>query len=255
MSIALIGSTGFVGGNLVAQAKPDACFRSTDIAGIRGREFELLLCAGAPAVKWLANREPEADLANLRSLMGHLEHVRASRTVLFSTVDVFDPALGVDEDSPVPEKSHPYGAHRRLLERFFKDHFDTLVIRLPGLFGAGLKKNVIFDLMNNNRVEFIDPRCSFQYYDLSLLWADVQRAQDAGLKLVHFATEPINTALLADEVFGRTLTVPNPDAPVARYDLQSVHAATWGRTGPYLYGADEILQCMKAFVAASRSRD
>lgn len=253
MTIALVGSTGFVGGNLVAQARPEARFHSTDIADIRGRSFDLLLCAGAPAVKWLANREPAADLANLRGLMGHLEQVRATRAVLFSTVDVFDPPIGVDESTPVPEGGHAYGRHRRLLETFFETQFDTLVVRLPGLFGPGLKKNVVFDLLHDNRVEHIDPRSTFQYYDLALLWADVQRALSLGLRVLHLATEPLSTERLAREVFGRTITVPAGAPAPARYDLHSRHAAHWGRHGPYLYGADEMVERLRSFVEGSRT--
>ena len=57
MKNALIGFSGFVGATLQKQALFDALYRSTNIADIEGGEFDLAVCAGAPAQKWIANRE------------------------------------------------------------------------------------------------------------------------------------------------------------------------------------------------------
>ena len=51
---ALIGYSGFVGGNLLRQRSFDACFNSSNIEAIAGRSFDLVVCAGAPAEKWKA---------------------------------------------------------------------------------------------------------------------------------------------------------------------------------------------------------
>ena len=72
MSRALIGHTGFVGGNLRAQTDFTDFYNSKNIDSIAGRSFELVVCAGAPAAKWIANREPEQDRAALQRLMGPL---------------------------------------------------------------------------------------------------------------------------------------------------------------------------------------
>ena len=40
---------------------------------------------------------------------------------------------------------HPYGRNRLELEDLVRKEFDTLVVRLPALFGKGLKKNFIYD--------------------------------------------------------------------------------------------------------------
>ena len=56
-----------------------------------------------------------------------------------------------------------------------------LVVRLPGLFGAGLKKNVVFDLLHDNDVHKIDSRGVFQFYNLDRLWRDVQIAVPRGI--------------------------------------------------------------------------
>lgn len=70
--------------------------------------------------------------------------------ILISTVDVYDIKSGVDEDYIInPEKADYYGRNRLEFEKFVKDKFPKFtIIRLPALFGSGLKKNFIYDLLN-----------------------------------------------------------------------------------------------------------
>lgn len=251
MSDALIGHTGFVGGNLLRQRPFDAHFNSKNIQEIRGQKYDVLVCSGAPAEKWKANKEPERDLEVLQGLMGHLSEVSARKVILISTVDVYPTPLEVDEDSPIDlEQGGAYGRNRRRLEMFLQERFDTLVVRLPGLFGQGLKKNVIYDFLHDNRVEAINSEGVFQFYDLANLWRDVQTALSQGLRVVNFTTEPTRVADLAREAFGREFHQPMPNP--ARYDLRSKHAALFGGRNGYLYDGEQVLRAMKAFVDASR---
>ena len=61
MTQALIGYSGFVGSTLFKQHAFESLFRSTNIGEINGQIFDTVVCAGAPAQKWIANRDPEAD--------------------------------------------------------------------------------------------------------------------------------------------------------------------------------------------------
>ena len=155
MENALIGFSGFVGGTLLKQSNFEALFRSTNIHDIANREFDVVVCAGAPAQKWIANREPEADREKIDSLINHLRTVKCKTFILISTVDVFKNPIGVDESTLVDESGlHPYGLHRRLLEKFVEQHFSQhLILRLPGLVGPGLRKNVIFDFLKKTGVQ------------------------------------------------------------------------------------------------------
>lgn len=250
MAKALIGSTGFVGGTLLRQTQFDDCYHSTDIDTIRGRHFELLAISGAPAAKWLANREPEKDRQSIERLTDNLTHVTADRTVLISTVDVFPRPVEVDEQTPIdPAESAPYGKHRRLLELFVADRFPgALTLRLPALFGQGLKKNALFDLLHDNDVSKLVAESAFQFYDMEHLWRDIGRALDAGLTLLNIATEPIAMGEIAQRVFGRRLVSPAGATP-ARYDFRSRYDRLWGGSGGYLYSAGQVLEGIAAFVA------
>ena len=57
----LVGSTGFVGGNLAAAHGFAAACHSTDIAAQYGTAPDLCVYAGVPAANVLANADPEAD--------------------------------------------------------------------------------------------------------------------------------------------------------------------------------------------------
>ncbi|WP_129126144.1 NAD-dependent epimerase/dehydratase family protein [Geomonas oryzae] len=248
MSSALIGYTGYVGTTLLRQRQFEAVFRSTDIAGIENASYDCVVCAGVPAQKWIANREPEADLKNIERLMGHLETVCCGTFVLISTVDVFGNPAGVDENS-IPDEAglHPYGRHRLLLENFVKCRFENhLIVRLPGLVGPGLRKNVVFDFLNDNNLHAIDGRGVFQFYPMVNLWYDIRTALEAGLTLVHLTAEPVSVAQVSEEGFGRPF-VNTLGGVAARYDFRSVHAPLFGGNGPYQYSRRESVQAIRAY--------
>lgn len=248
MSVALIGHSGFVGSTLKRQADFDALYRSTDIDGIRGHAFDLVICAGAPAQKWLANREPEADKRNMERLIDALRNVRCREFVLISTVDVFKDPRGVDESTqPDDNGLHPYGANRLWLERFVQDQFEAArIVRLPGLVGPGLKKNIIFDLHHGNAVSAIDSRSVFQFYPMVNLWTDLVRTREAGLNCVHLTAEPLSVAEIALQGFGIRFEQVQQGCP-AHYDFQSRHAGTFGAQGRYTYSARETMLAVRAY--------
>lgn len=248
MANALIGFSGFVGGALLKQAHFDSLYRSSDIGDIEGRSFDMVVCAGAPAQKWIANKEPEADRQNIDGLISHLKNIKCDRFVLVSTVDVFKNPIGVDENTPVDELGlHAYGLHRRLLEKFVESHFPNhLIVRLPGLVGPGLRKNVIFDFLNDNNLHAIDSRGVFQFYPMVNLWYDIRTALDAGLKVVHLTAEPVSVSDVSAQGFGKPFHQALANAP-ASYDMRTIHAEIFGASGPYQYKARETIQAVRAY--------
>ena len=247
---ALIGGTGFVGGTLLRSRRFDAVYRSTDIEGIAGHRFDHVVCAGAPAEKWRANQDPAADWQNLERLIEALLAARIGKLVLISTVDVYGTPQGVTERD-APSGATPYGRHRLELERILSKHFPTLVVRLPALFGPGLKKNAVYDLLHGNQPERIDDRGSFQFYDLTRLSSDLEVAEAAGLSLVHFATEPVTIRRMAREAFGIDFA-NRLEAPPASYDVRTLHAAAFGGSGGYLADAAEVVAGLRSFVTTER---
>ena len=248
---ALIGYSGFIGGNVARQWPFDALFNSSNIDDMRGGDFDEIVCAAPAAEKWKANADPESDARSIARLEAALSETTARRFILISTVDVYPRPRDVDERTEIDDAGEPYGRHRLQLEHFIRERFaDAIVLRLPGLFGPGLKKNALFDLIHNNQVERIDGRGIFQFYDAGNLRQDIERCIARGIRLLNVATEPVRIADVARDLFGRELAIGGGEPP--RYDVRTVHAATWNRPAPYLYGRDEVLAQMKRFIEGQR---
>lgn len=144
----LVGSTGFVGGNLLAAHRFGAACHSTDIADQYGAQPDLCVYAGVPAAMFLANADPDADLAVMADARRNLQKIAPRRVVLISSIAVYDDSRGKDETSPMTEQGLPaYGHNRLRLEQWVRQDFPSaLIVRLPALYGQGLRKNFLFDL-------------------------------------------------------------------------------------------------------------
>ena len=101
MKQALIGYSGFVGSTLLKQAPFESLYRSTNISDIKGLTFDTVVCAGAPAQKWMANQDPETDRQKIDGLIAHLKTIQCKTFILISTVDVFNNPIGVDEETTI----------------------------------------------------------------------------------------------------------------------------------------------------------
>jgi nucleoside-diphosphate-sugar epimerase len=250
---ALIGYTGFVGGTIHRQAVFDALYNSSNIDELSGHH-DLIVCAGAPGSKWQANQKPEHDWSSIERLINALDRTSTGEFILLSTVDVYPHPIEVDEDTHIDrDRNHAYGRHRRILEEFVQQRFGGLTVRLPGLFGRGLKKNVIFDLLHSNRLDLVSPDSVFQFYDLSNLWRDIERCRASGLGTINFATEPVSVRVLAQQAFA--VDIENPTAPrPAQYDMHTRYPQVLGGRGHYHYDQAQVLRQLRQFVNEERQR-
>ena len=97
----LVGSTGFVGGNLAAKHAFAAVCHSTDIAAQFGAKPDLCVYAGVPAAMFLANADPDADLAVMAAARENLRQIAPKQLVLISSIAVYADSRGKDEQSPM----------------------------------------------------------------------------------------------------------------------------------------------------------
>jgi hypothetical protein len=260
MRTALIGHTGFVGSNLAAAHDFDDHYNTSNLADIRGRSYDLVVSAAARADSHRINQDGPADWAEIETFLDTLSKASIGKLVFVSTVCVYPGDTTPDESTPLtPEGLTPYGANRLRMEQTLAERFDTLALRLPQLYGRGLKKGIVYDLLNNYRVEFIRPDGRFQYYDLRRLWADVEVALREGLTSLNFATPPLTSARVAAECFGIDIAdqvVAGAESPWARMytrDMRTGHAGLLGGAGGYLMDEAAELAALSAFVADARA--
>lgn len=256
MKTLIIGHRGFVGSNLSRKFPGAYGAGRQEIGELAGQPFGDIYCAAPQAKKWWANQNPEQDRLEVDTLIKACQKLACTGSfILFSTVDVYDPPVGVDERCKPSEESHPYGRHRFMLEQSILDLFgnQARIIRLPALVGHGLKKNVIFDLLYNNNVEQINPNSSFQWFNLDYLPSIIYRVKDLDNgQILNVASEPLATGLILDTWFADVKERLNWDAAPIGYDVRTVYGQ---ESSPYLYSAEDALsRHLQPYIEAQRTK-
>ena len=254
MTSLLIGHTGFVGGALHRAGKFDVAMNSASISEIKGGEFDLVICAGARSRKWWANENPTADADEIAALTSSLKTIKAREFVLISTIDVYPQTIysrRVDEDEPLNIHDHTqaYGRHRLGLEKWVQETFsNSRIVRLPALFGVGMKKNALFDLLHANNLERLNPRSQFQWYPLRWLMYDIVEMLEKNWRVLNLFPEPLSTEDIRAAFFPSAVLGPR-NTPLAEYNITSKYFPFPG----YRATRAEILGEMADFIIAERN--
>jgi nucleoside-diphosphate-sugar epimerase len=249
MKTILVGATGFVGSNLQQQMQFDSLLSSKNVGDLKGQSVDLAIVAAGDARKWYANQNPEEDRAHIERVIADISAINIKRVLHFSTVDVYASKQGDEAALTGQVSSDAYGGHRYLLEQALKERFtDVVTIRLPGLYGPGLKKNIIFDISQGRGLNGFNPDSAFQWFDLLELKRIVDFVESIGLKEVNVCAEPLAVSELL-EGLGMDLSQVSVAAPLIRYDICTAHAAAFGADGDYLYSKAQSLAGIKAFLA------
>jgi nucleoside-diphosphate-sugar epimerase len=175
----IIGNTGLVGTTLCESIDFELKFNSSnlsDFLNIVEDGSELYLTC-LPATKWMVNKNVTGDFENLLNILNVIKQKKYSKVILISTIDVYNNSpLKSNETNSPSIQSLNYGNNRYLFEVLCKDYLITnefRIFRLPALFNKHIKKNVLFDLINNNNVEQINFNSMFQWYNLDNLSNDI----------------------------------------------------------------------------------
>lgn len=247
---ALVGFTGFVGQTLRRLREFDTYYNSSNSQDMAGKSYGQIVFSAARAEKWRANAAPDADAGHIDSLIDLISSFQAESFVLISTIDVYVPPWGVDERSPAhigDQEWHAYGRNRFRLEMAVRDRFPSaLIVRLPALFGQGLRKNALYDLMNDNDVDRLNPDGEFQFYNMEHLFRDITRSQELGIELLNICSEPVSLKDISREIFDIDIST-NPSRNPARYNVTSIHSNRWGGSN-YLYSRDLVMRELAEFV-------
>ena len=243
-NVGLVGPNGFIGSNLARRSAASAVYGRNDGAKLANSEHEILICAGAPAEKWKANRYPEDDSKNLEVLAQNLSTSRAKTFVLISTIDVLgDGARNVETDDVSLNEKDAYGLNRYKFELDVSAMFENvLILRLPGMFGPGLKKNLIYDLLNKKDLPNINSNSTFQWFDVRDIWPSILVALREDIKLLHLATEPISVLDLVTRLEPSRITeFDDSQTEVKEYSMKTAFAGVIAdREGPYLKSKNEV---------------
>jgi sugar phosphate isomerase/epimerase len=201
MTTAIIGWTGFIGQILTSKIKGADLYNSSNIHDIRNKTYDIIYFCGMPAEKWKINKSPEIDYKNTLELFDILKTVNTNKFILISTVDVFDCTVPQYEDGNI-FASHAYGKHRKMMEDFIINSFSHYhILRLPGLFGRGLKKNIIYDLIFDNQINNICLKSEFQWYNAENILDDINKCILNNIKCVNLVSPPITVETITNRYF------------------------------------------------------
>jgi hypothetical protein len=180
---ALIGYSGFVGGVLKEKIKGEL-YNSSNIELIKKKNFDNVYCAGVSGTKWIANKNPKEDISKINILIDCVRHVKCNKFILISTISVYD--------------NEHYGINRKNLEETLFEIFGDklLIIRLPAIYGKGIKKNLLFDMLNNKIDLNINLLDTYQWYDITDLTKDIKKFLKNKYKIVELFPEPISNEIL-----------------------------------------------------------
>jgi sugar phosphate isomerase/epimerase len=236
---ALIGHTGFVGTFLKTKLDNIDLYNSKNITDICGKKYNTVFFCGLPATKWLINQNPKADLDNMQNIQNLLKSCEISKFILISTIDVYDKNIQQQNEDGQEFTSEPYGLHRRLMEKWVENIYQNHhIIRLPALFGVGLKKNIIYDILTENTSCKINLTDSFQWYFLDDLYDDIKFVISNNISSINFFSEPIKV-MEFNESYGNY--VENNKAVC--YDYHTKYSLT-----TYFKDKNYILNRMASFI-------
>ena len=67
------------------------------------------------------------------------------------------------------------------------------VLRLPGVYGPYLKKNILFDIKNSNNLDQININSYYQWYNINLIALDIETANYDDRTIFNLFPEPVST--------------------------------------------------------------
>lgn len=244
----LIGNTGLIGTTLKEKINFDFEFNSKNITSfneIVSDGCELYLSC-LPATKWLVNQMVSGDLDNINYILDIIKQKSYSKIILISTIDVYcdSPLKSNEEYNPNISKLN-YGNNRYLFELLVREKLktdDLKIFRLPALFSDKIKKNVLYDLINNHNIENINLNSKYQWYNLENLSYDMDNfTRDYPNESVfNLFTEPIFTSELL-KLF------PNIDSSSLKHGEPIIYDYTT-KYGGYLSNKETILSDIKKLI-------
>ena len=256
----LVGNTGLIGTTLKKNIEFDFEFNSKDfhtyVSKVPDDEQSNLFLTCLPATKWQVNQNIIKDLNNINLIINNLATKKYNKIYLISTIDVYcDSPLRSDENTIPTINKLSYGTNRYLFEKMVEEilNYNRISIyRLPALFSKDIKKNVLFDLLNNNNVENININSIFQWYNLEYLYGDIifndeHYKHDLRHKFNMFS-EGVETKQIITELFPEYLDKVNSKALIY-YNYRT----NMDKSG-YLYSSEESFNQIKEFVNEYRSK-
>ncbi len=247
--IYVVGGRGFVGQAYVrlceSRGLPVTVVDRDNYASLAGTSCDVLVNANGNSKKFMSDRDPVWDFdASVVSVVRTLADFKAGRYVLLSSGDVYptqDSPEATREDLDLDRrKMSRYGLHKSIAETMVLSvHPAPLVMRMGGFVGPGMRKNAIFDMLNDQPV-WLHPDSELQFISTDRAAALVWGLVEAGVEreIVNLgATGVVRIGDLYDRI--RPKSGFQPEARKVRFEISTDKLASLSRE-PLPRSADEV---------------
>jgi len=174
MKVAVIGAKGFVGSAFTRLLRGKEGYDLFEITRDNYEKYkgyyDIVVYAASNSRKYIADENPLEDfeMSVLNRMKAILDY-RAGLQIHISSVDVYeeldDPEKTTEEHHIDVSRNSNYGFHKYVEEQFIQHYSKKwLIFRLAGMVGPGLKKNPVYDILNDRPIR-IHPESRYQYID------------------------------------------------------------------------------------------
>jgi len=245
----IIGYTGFIGGYLTKHLKTNNLYNTKNIENISKRNFDVVYCCAPNSAMWIANKDPVEDFIKVSKLIKNLKNIKTKIFILISTIEVFKNKNSCNEESlDFNNEIYSYGYNRFLIEEATRKIFKNLfIVRLPIVYGEGVKKNIVFDL-KNNILNLLNLNDILQFYPVELLLNDINLAIKHNIDIINLCSEPIKVKELL--IFCSKSGIANKslkNTKIRKYNMTSNYSNIW-KNEKYTYKKHFIMDDIKKFI-------
>ena len=155
MKIGIVGAKGFVGSALcrnIHQNDEIIKISKNNYNDEKLKTYDVLINSAMPSAKYWANTNPYEDFEKTVGLTADLAYNwKYEKFIQISTISV-------------ENLDTPYAINKKAAETIM-NFKNSLIIRLGTLYGNGLKKGPLFDLLNKNKIH-TDKKSQFDFIDV-----------------------------------------------------------------------------------------
>lgn len=206
--LALIGSRGLFGGEILKFYTPSHLYNSDNIQELGTQEFDTVICAAPSGNRRAAQADPAADTASVDKIITALSPQRVKKVILIGSIDA------------VTYPDSVYGSNRLRLEKYIKQQFQQhYVLRFGNIIDDKIKKNILYDLKHDQFLEYINLDSNTQWYPLGRLQKDIQHALTFDCYEQTLVSEPIQVREIVERFFPEKINrVGTNPAPRTAYN-------------------------------------
>lgn len=158
IDIAVFGSNGFVGSAICRKFEKNKIkilkINRHNYSEYLGQNFNIIINSSAPAKRFWAKNNPELD---------YEETVVKTKNIISEFK--FKKIVHISSVSARCQLNTIYGINKKKSEDLIKNLSNYLIIRLGPLYGEGLLKGVLIDMIQDKKV-FIDGKTKYSFTDI-----------------------------------------------------------------------------------------